>query len=199
MSKARGAIHACYSIAQNLAGPDLRGFLDTVDAAKLVYVDVQLSGDGIEAIAALHFVVVLASGCSGRLLTAASIFCGRFVVRRLGGSCIAAVCVFAERVEIAGDVLRFKVKEQCRVNGFTEQSGFKMQVRTERTPGISAESNGLTGTDFVVYAYQLLGEVAVDGFQSVGVTQKYIVAITAGIVLGYAYPAVKSCIIVSPV
>lgn len=99
-----------------------------------------------------------------------------------------------ENVEVTRDVLVREVEEQRRVDGFAEQAGFKVQMRTKRAARVATQSDWFAGLDLLIYLNQLLGEVTVDGFKTVVVADNYVLAIAAGIVADDAHFAVEGCI-----
>ena len=68
-----------------------------------------------------------------------------------------------------------------------------MEVRTGATACVSTQTDGLSGAYGLVFAYQLLGHVSVDGLQSVVVTDYYIFSIAVAIVFYDAHLTGEGC------
>ena len=96
-----------------------------------------------------------------------------------------------EGIEVARHILCREVEKELGIDGFSRKTGFKMQVRTETAPGVASQADGLAGTHLLVGGNELLGQVAVDGFEAVGMAHHDVIAIAALIVAHYADFAVE--------
>ena len=67
-----------------------------------------------------------------------------------------------------------------------------MKVRAERTSCVTSQSDGFARFHLLVDGDELFGEVTVDGFETVRVTNHHIVSVASGIVAHHAHFTVKS-------
>lgn len=109
---------------------------------------------------------------------------------RSGSSRRSSVAAIIE--EVAGDVLMYKVEKQGRIDGFAYDTRFEMKVAAGRASGVATEADGLTSANHVAHFAEVLGEVTVDGFKAVVVTDYDVVAVTFGFIVDDANLAIES-------
>lgn len=84
-----------------------------------------------------------------------------------------------------------EIEEDGGIQGYTAEAGLKMKVRARGASRITTQANGLSGTHGLVLSHQLLGEMTVDGLQSVVVAYHDIFAIAISLVAYYAHLAAE--------
>ena len=92
---------------------------------------------------------------------------------------VATEGVFPDDVEVAVGRAVCKVDDFMWIEGFTQESGFKVEVRTCGASGGSSEADGLSGQYDLVFSNEESGEVSVNGFKAVGVSDDEVVTITS--------------------
>ena len=75
-----------------------------------------------------------------------------------------------------------KINEPGRIEGGASVAGLKVQVRAGRTAGGAAQADDIAGTHPVSRFHIALGQMAVEGLQSIGMTDHHQIAVTAHIV-----------------
>ena len=85
-----------------------------------------------------------------------------------------------------------EVKNCHGVDRVAHVAGFKVEVWTGRTAGVSGEADGLSGFHILVFFDKDFREVAIDGFEIVIVSGDDIIAIPAGFVVGDSDSAIES-------
>src|SRR5574344_449710 len=96
-----------------------------------------------------------------------------------------------DNVVVAYYVLTGKVKYQCRVDRLTKYSGLKVEVRARRTTSVATQADGLTSTNNLILLHDLLAQVTIECFKTIGVANDNIVAIATAIVFADTYFSIK--------
>ena len=193
-------------VAENLSGTDALVLADVVQSAEFVNAQATLAGDGIDGLAFGHLVievvaglgtVILVGGTSLRLATCGAV---HLLVRigvllatggQVGLSTLTVVLAGTEKVEVARDILIAEVEHQCGVERHATEACLEVEVRTRGTTSVSTETDGVTSPHVLIFPHKVSGQVAVDGLQSVVVTDDNIVAVTCTFVTHYTNLAVE--------
>ena len=93
---------------------------------------------------------------------------------------------------ISLNILHLEVEQSLGVNELAQETGFKVKMGTGRTSGISTQTNGLAGSYRLIFLNQLFAHVAIQGFQTIGVADDYIAAISFALV-GYNTDLAAEC------
>ena len=93
---------------------------------------------------------------------------------------------------VAHDILMLEVKQQCRVDRLTKHAGFEVEVRTGRLTCVTTQADRLTSANNLILLHNLLAQVTIERFKTIGVTNHDVVAITTTVVLTDAHLAVES-------
>lgn len=101
------------------------------------------------------------------------------------------VGVLVEGVFVGVDGLVGEV-ENCRgVDGVSHEAGFEVEVGAEGAAGVAAEGDGFAGFHILIVFHKEFREVTVYGFEAVGVTEDYVVAVAFALEVGQTYAAVE--------
>ena len=148
-------------VSHDLSGSHTLVFAESVQAAELVDVHMELVGNALKRLAVLHLVVEalrtvhgVVDYLVGRL--AASQFAtlnhvaGVTAVAHLAalacGLCrLAVVCLTVKHVLVARHILVAEVEEQGGVEGHAAQACFEVEVRTSASAGVATQSDALRG------------------------------------------------------
>ena len=100
----------------------------------------------------------------------------------------SALAVAAIEDKIVGsDILIGEIEEQRGVDGDTEETSFEVEVRTKRASSVTTKTDELSGFYDFSNLSNALGEVTIDGFQTILVTNDNVVAIARSFVAYDAY------------
>ena len=155
--------------------------------------------------ASLRFAFALLGACGSFVLTAAPALRHRLVVVLLAltalGVAVALgawrvvarhlVGFLVERVGVGMGSLVFKVEDSGRVDGVAHITGFEVEVRACGAAGVAAEGDRVAGFDHLVGLNEEAGEMAIDGFEAVGVSEHDVVAVAAALESRQAHLAVE--------
>ena len=80
-----------------------------------------------------------------------------------------------------------------------QETGFRSEGETRRTPRITAQSDGLACFHILVFIYNLLGQVSIDSFQTILMTDYHVLFHNRDVRISpYAHFPLKAARIVSP-
>lgn len=97
-----------------------------------------------------------------------------------------AVAAIEDKI-VGSDILIGEIEEQRGVNGDTEETSFEVEVRTKRASSVTTKTDELSGFYDFSNLSNALGEVTIDGFQTILVTNDNVVAIARSFVAYDAY------------
>jgi len=97
----------------------------------------------------------------------------------------------AESISIGYDILFREVEHINRVDGDSQEAGFKVEMRTGRTSGVTTQTDHFAGFYQLIFFNELFGQVSVYGFQSIVMTNHYIFTISSAFILHDTYFTVK--------
>ena len=104
-----------------------------------------------------------------------------FAILNVGASQQGASAVGAEDVEVAFHVLCLEVEELLRVDEFAQETCLEVQVGTRGASRIAAQSDDVACANYLIRLAEVLAHVAVNGLESVGMTDDYILSVAFAI------------------
>ena len=98
----------------------------------------------------------------------------------------------AESISIGYDILFREVEHINRVDGDSQKAGFKVEMRTGRTSGVTTQPDRFTSFYQLIFFNQLLRQVSIYSFQSIIVTNDYIFTVPSAFIFHNTYLTIKS-------
>ena len=99
--------------------------------------------------------------------------------------------VFGNQVLVIPDVAGREIDNQFRIDGVAQIARLKMQVRAGGAAGVASQADRFAAIDAHVFVHQDLGQVCIDGLQSVVVAYNHIVPVSACFVVNDAHLSSK--------
>lgn len=172
--------------SDNHARTDTLCLAEAVEAAELVDRDVVLLGNRFQRVALDDLVVDALAAAAANIaavdLLAAVAAIAHFAAGAGSEIGLTVVATTVEDIVVARDILVAEVEHQGRVEGYATQTRLEVEVGTCASACIAAQSDGLAGAHLLVLTDELLGEMTVDGLQTIGMTDDNIVAVASGFV-----------------
>ena len=149
-------------------------FLVTIEAANLLYAYATLFGDGSQGLTILNLVVELFTHVAviSSYSTTIHLLLGVATVAHLATSLVGirrfeSVCVAVEIIEVACNILVAEVEHQRWVEGYAAKASLEVEVRTSASTGVTTQSDYISCSYLIVLFYELCGEMAIDGLQTI--------------------------------